>query len=462
MRETLVRSKALPLSMKLFVQDEEEASISSKHMSRTIHLWLRIEDILVFDTEDNLLLQPAPMLETCTLDLISDDDADIPVHLFADYAPRLRALTLRVCAMRWTCPVFTGLVELSVSFPGEEESDNPFEERQDEPYCTEFFRALSQMSKLETLTLVNCLTKSREAFTAATRPARVSDIANLGSLKMLNVTGTPLGAASLVSRIRVPSTCKVAVTFKLDFIEIRNDADAVLFLLPRLVGFLGQPVRRIAICGFKRGDDYDFSLWTRTHPWPDNLLFPSESTRSQYVEGPSSKPNIRIIALVPRSDISPPLASNLSAMANAVRKVCFAEVPFRGIQVVDIADRVLTWKWKKWGLLCRHMAHVKHVRVGHRHRMGILDWLTRDLDNPVAPHLETLTVTNESSDEDIDKERTFLRAFIDSFPGLERSAPLLKRLYLQGYQPGFAQEVGSMIDQLGAAQIVEITVGGSP
>ncbi|TFY58171.1 hypothetical protein EVG20_g8254 [Dentipellis fragilis] len=325
MQEMLVRSKALPLDMQLVVQHVEDASFLSKHMSRTTRLFLEGEDLFNFDIQDNLIMQPAPMLETCTLFLVPEDDADIPVGLFANHVPRLRVLTLNVWSMCWTCPVLTGLVELSVTLCGAEIMDEPWEEREEESYCTEFFQALSQMSKLEILTLVNCLPKAPEAIIPETlwNPSSRSDVVNLVSLKVLNITGAPLDTAAFASCICLPSTCKVTVTFRLDMEDIRGDADGLLLLLPRLVGFLGQPVRRLAIRGSKLGDDYELSLWTRTHPWSDNLLFPAEATCSQHAES-SSKPDIRIIAsVINPSRVLPSLTSNMLAMPNVICLTCF-------------------------------------------------------------------------------------------------------------------------------------------
>ncbi|TFY58170.1 hypothetical protein EVG20_g8255 [Dentipellis fragilis] len=104
---------------------------------------------------------------------------------------------------------------------------------------------------------------------------------------------------------------------------------------------------------------------------------------------------------------------------------------------------------------------MQHIRIDYGHRMNVLECLTQDLDNPMAPHLETITITNQICKEDLDEERKFIQALIDSFQKRERS-PLLKKFYLQGYQPGFAREVEDMIDRLDAARFMEIMVGGNP
>ncbi|TFY53418.1 hypothetical protein EVG20_g10126 [Dentipellis fragilis] len=408
MQEMLWRSKSLPLEIQMSDSNESQICSLVPYIFRTAHLFLEVTKSVDLSGPSSLLCQPAPMLETCKLWISVPDCIDLPDELFVGFAPHLRALILYIPTVPpWSCVTFSSLTDLSICIS----EDGEYRVNYWEDSSSEMFQMLSRLQNLENLTLDGCLPEVTNLDTAET----------------------------------IVATCKTEQDI------INTNAQGLESLIPRLVSFLNQPVRRVTFHCLDQyfNDDYELSFWTCTHPWAGQPLFPPEEDFSQCKEN-GSKPNIQIA--VRMSSVS---------VSRTMHSAC-CELPLEGVQVMDVLDGSLAWKHNDWGAFCDDMVNLQHICIDPRHRSDLLEYLAGRLDEFTVPRLETITIMNQASNPNLDEERKFMEKLIEKLGNAQPHAPPLKGLYLQGFSSDFVPKVEDMIATLGVARVVPVTVGGSP
>ncbi|TFY71223.1 hypothetical protein EVG20_g1787 [Dentipellis fragilis] len=277
------------------------------------------------------------------------------------------------------------------------------------------------------------------------------------SLKTLEVTGHILDIASLVFRLRLLPTCKLAATCTMFWEDgdIDMDMDMIRALFTCLISFLNKPVWRLVLHGHKAGDDYGISLWTCTHPWAGKPLFPPDADRMPCAKD-AWQPNVQIIMHIAYYDALLNMAGPQS-IPNHLQWVCVNEGFIQTVQVLDITDGVMTWLGYKWQQLCENMVELQHIRVNDRLRVDLAEVLIM-----LVPHLKTLTVMNERFIPQLNEEGAFLKALARTLKLRKGRISMLEGLHLQGYDADLGKRMRHLVYMLRTERLVPVLIGESP
>ncbi|KAI0043902.1 hypothetical protein FA95DRAFT_1597697 [Auriscalpium vulgare] len=140
-----------------------------------------------------LLRTPAPILEVAHLNNVA------ATGLFADSAPRLRVLKMsgEGDAFPWTTSFLPNLITLSLSsIYGSNTS------------VAQFIAGLRRLSRIQTLSLLDCL----ETFSSAAQLPTASQMVSLPSLRTLSISGALLGCVGFLRHVQAPDTFTLYVT----------------------------------------------------------------------------------------------------------------------------------------------------------------------------------------------------------------------------------------------------------
>ncbi|KAI0045433.1 hypothetical protein FA95DRAFT_1561153 [Auriscalpium vulgare] len=201
-----------------------------------------------------LLSMPAPILEAVTL---YSTPRDLPRHaLFANSAPRLRYLEIHDAKALPLSSFFPTLIYLNISYVSESTRSLP-----------EYIAALNQLSRIQTLTLEDCLSP----FSSASHAPNPSQIAKLPSLERLKIGGEVSECIGFLRHVQTPDTVLLHVAA-----STRGSADDFATLFPFLAparGYTADPFRAVQICSYGERSisiraahndvDVDHSSWNR-------------------------------------------------------------------------------------------------------------------------------------------------------------------------------------------------------
>ncbi|TFY57034.1 hypothetical protein EVG20_g8700 [Dentipellis fragilis] len=459
MEEMLARSRSLPLTVRAHIQDDCDVFSLIAQMSRTVHLHLALDDVIELGSPCSLIVQPAPILETCSLSLLDEEDDeyfDPPHNLFAQNAPRLHSLELEVCTVHWSSLAFVSLVKLSITVP----ADNPWRPLSPPAYREELLQALSKMPKLENLTLDNCLPDSKNmADDGPGMPHNPNTVIQPPLLKILSLIGKPYDITAFLPSLRLLPTCKLSMTCEVEWRNGDDDMDVFGLALPNLLNFLDMPILRLGIRASASCDDYEVSLWTRTHPWADRPLFPAAADNPDPADE-DALPNIRMVAALDRPAVVTPMM-DIEEIPDALRFACYS-LPLAHVQVLDIVDEALRWEWHTWTRLAEHMDDLQHIRASHRLDASLVASLSKQRDSKklMAPRLRTIMIVDSPECRELKEKRAFLKAFTGAVKQRRGLAPALEGLYLRGYAPKFRQKMKHLVYMLGIERLVPVLLGG--
>ncbi|KAA1475555.1 hypothetical protein DENSPDRAFT_932435 [Dentipellis sp. KUC8613] len=459
MEEMLARSGSLPLTVWAHIEDDCDVFSLIAQMSRTVHLHVALEGAVEAGSPNTLIMQPAPLLETCSISLLDEEDDeyfDPPHNLFARNAPRLRSLELEVCSVYWSSLAFASLVKLSITVP----ADNPWSPLSPRAYREELLQALSKMPKLENLALDNCLPDSKNMEEDGPgMPHNPKTVIEPPLLKILSLTGKPYDITAFLPSLRLLPTCKLSMTCEVEWHNGDDEMDVFGLTLPDLLNFLDMPILRLGIRGSASCDDYEVSLWTRTHPWADKPLFPAAADSFDPTDE-DALPNIRIVAALDRPAVVTPMM-DIEEIPDALRFACYS-LPLAHVQVLDVADEALRWEWHTWTRLAEHMDGLQHIRTNQRLDRCLVESLAnrREGDKLMAPCLRTVMIVDSPECRELKEKRMFLKAFTGAVKQRKGLAPALEGLYLRGYAPTFRQKMKYLVYMLGIERLVPVLLGG--
>ncbi|KAI0056748.1 hypothetical protein BV25DRAFT_1831961 [Artomyces pyxidatus] len=354
--EILARSKAAPVAIAIRNPSDPWLAHISGHLYHTRHLDVSVSDSVPKAlVSGEYLASPAPLLETFAFDT-RFDGVQLPNLLFANYAPRLRRVTLLGCVrdVPWSSPVFRGLVHLHLQQSG---SETPSPEN-----FGALFDSMRSIPALETLALIKCLPD--------TPALSESDdgVLELPALTKLHLHSSVTACASFLRNLRIPPSTILDLQC-----EMHSNTEHDI-LLPVLAAHLtavepGLEPITTAVVESRHGSNVAFSAW-RSCTLRDGV--PALS--------PAEQPALRV-----RLEQHGPAASSTPPHLSSA---FLTELPLRGVRALRVASMHAGWTADHWVDVARNLEGAEHVSAEDRASDALLHAL--DKGGAVFPRLRAL------------------------------------------------------------------------